>query len=112
MHANKLSTTLHNNIDDLIAKHSVPSNVRKDLEAFLLAARYITLLAIGLYNNNAVMDGFMDCNVTAIRGANLHLGRARQWHVTVAPGNMEDWKHKMSGVLFDRKADMCVRVRE
>jgi len=48
IHATKLSTTPHNNIDDLIAEHSVPSNVRKDLEAFLLAARYIMLLAIGL----------------------------------------------------------------
>ena len=56
------------------------------------------------------MDGFMDCKVTTIREAALRLGRARQWHVTLAPGNMEDWKHKMSGILFDRKADMCVRV--
>jgi hypothetical protein len=47
-HANKLSATLHNNIDDLTAEHSVLSNVRKDLEAFLLAAPYIMLLAIGL----------------------------------------------------------------
>jgi hypothetical protein len=78
VHANKLSTVLHNNIDDLIAEHSVPSNVRKDIEPFLLVARYIMLLAIGLHNNNAVMDGFMDCNVTAIRGATLHLGRARK----------------------------------
>jgi len=77
-HTNKLSTTLHNNIDDLIAERSVPSNVRKDIGPFLVVARYIMLLAIGLHNNNAVMDGFMDCNVTAIRGTTLHLGRARK----------------------------------
>jgi hypothetical protein len=91
--ANKLWTPLRNNMDGLISEHSVAANVGRGIfQTFLLAAQYVTLLAI--YNNIAVKDGFMERSVTAIPGAPLHLRRARHWRVTGSPRNMGDWNAK------------------